>query len=324
MGNLIFGTTTIQGRTFDDVKIQKSKAGVPRPIVFGTARPIVGNIIATTEPRIETTTEEQGGKGGPSVEVENEEIFRTYAIRICEGPVTAVRRVWRNNELVWVNDPEEYAELTYGSLGSAAVQVVVDTLQGNKAEGFGAKVEFFLGGYDQMPSAVMESAFGIDQVHAYRGTCYMVVDDDNLTATGGAIPQYAFEVERCEGFALTSRPYPVESRDNMGSSFKFVSSPPVAIYNESMQSDFHNIDGILEDVFVTYDEYDPERINSSFSMLSGDLDSIFISYEGYDPESLDSDFYSIGGELVSSLITYDGYDTESIDSVLVDIAGSLT
>ncbi|WKT59099.1 LamG domain-containing protein [Microbulbifer thermotolerans] len=198
MGNLIFGTTTVQGRTFDDIKIQTSKAGVPRPIVFGRARPIVGNIIATTSPRIVAVREEQdGGKGGPSVEVENEEVYRTYAIRICEGPVTGIRRVWRNNELVYDRDSTDPTQL-----------------ENNAA--FLEKADFFLGGYDQMPSAVMQSAFGMDNVHAYRGTCYMVVDDENLTATGGAIPQYAFEVERSEGFVLTSKPYPLENIESLG------------------------------------------------------------------------------------------------------------
>ena len=190
----IFGTTTVQGRTFDDIKIQTSKAGVSRPIVFGTARLIVGNIIATTSPRIVKTKEEQDGKGGPSVEVENEEVFRTYAIRICEGPVTGITRVWRNNELVYERDSTNNTQI-----------------ENNNA--FLQKAEFFLGGYDQMPSAVMQAAFGMSNVHAYRGTCYMVVDDENLTATGGAIPQYAFEVERCEGTALTSWPYHIQSSD---------------------------------------------------------------------------------------------------------------
>lgn len=192
MGSLIFGSQIIQGRKFDDLKLQKSKAGVPRPIIFGKARPVVGNIIASSSPRIVVKREkQQGGKGGPDVKVENEEIYRTYAIRICEGPVTGISRVWRNGEIVYDRDSDANAQIE------------------NNA-GFLSNAEFFLGGFDQMPSTVMQIAFGIENVHAYRGTCYMVVDDENLTAEGGAVPQYSFEVERCEGFVLTSRPYAVE------------------------------------------------------------------------------------------------------------------
>lgn len=305
MGNLIFGTTTIQGRTFDDIKIQTSKAGVPRPIIFGTARPVVGNIIATTAPRIEKTKEEQGGKGGPSVEVENEEIFRTYAIRICEGPVTGISRVWRNNELVYERDSEDSTQI-----------------ENNTA--FLEKVEFFLGSYTQMPSAVMQSAFGMSNVHAYRGTCYMVVDDENLTATGGAIPQYAFEVERCEGFALTSRPYSIETRDSILAEFSTIDAPPAILEVDSMGSEFLSISGNLNVVFVSYGNYAPEAVASQFANVSGDLITPLVSYNNYDPEAVYASFESIAGDLNVALIVYSEYDPEEIYSEFLSITGDLT
>lgn len=211
MGSLIFGTTRVEGRNFDNIKVQTSKAGVPRPIIYGRARPVVGNIIAAMEPRIEIKREKQsGGKGGPSVVVENEEIYRTYAIRICEGPVSGITRVWRNNELVYDRDAVAAKSIKSNEFKEATLKVI----RGNNDQ-FIHRASFFLGGFDQMPSAVMQAAFGTNNVHAYRGTCYMVVDDENLTENGGAVPQYSFEVERCEGFALTSRPYAVEVVDSL-------------------------------------------------------------------------------------------------------------
>lgn len=328
MGNLIFGTTTIQGRTFDDIKIQTSKAGVPRPIVFGTARPIVGNIIATTAPRIEKVKEDQSGKGGPSVEVENEEVFRTYAIRICEGPVTAVRRVWRNNELVWVSDPEEYAELTYGgSLDEAAIQIIVDTIQGN-GEAFGAKSEFFLGGYDQMPSAVMQSAFGMENVHGYRGTCYMVVDDDNLTATGGAIPQYAFEVERCEGFVLSSTPYALEMSDGLSSTIGSIEGRKIPDISyggspEGLISGISEITGNLSDLLLLYDNYTPEALSSGVTQVEGELNSLLVDYDNYNPEGLESSITDVQGSINQILIAYENYPEEGLISSITLVEGDL-
>lgn len=197
MGNLIFGTTTIQGRRFDNIKVQTSKAGVPRPIIFGRVLPVVGNIIATTAPKIVKKKDKQkGGKGGPSTVVENEEVYRTYAIRICEGPITGISRVWRNNELVYHRDSRNRTQI-----------------ENNWA--FLRIADFFLGGWGQRPSSVMQAAFGVHNVHAYRGTCYLVIDNENLTSTGGAIPQYAFEVERAEGFVLTSKPYAIEVADGV-------------------------------------------------------------------------------------------------------------
>lgn len=180
MGQLILGgTATVQGQKFDKLDIQTSKEGVPRPIIFGTVRPVVGNIIASQHPpRIVEVREKSGGKGGGGVETVSEEIYRTYAIRICEGPVTGITRVWRNNELIYDRDSVDEAQI-----------------ENNGA--FLEIAEFFLGDWDQQPSSVLQGIFGVDEVPPYRGTCYMVVDDENLTSSSGAIPQYRFEVERC-------------------------------------------------------------------------------------------------------------------------------
>ena len=206
MGQLIFGkTAVVEGQRFNQLKVQTSKEGVPRPIIFGTVRPVVGNVIAAAEPRIVEVRQKSGGKGGGGVETESDEVYRTYAIRICEGPVTAVTKVWRNNVLVF--DKKIYDE------GQDAQGEYPENLKAifENSQAFHNIVEFFLGDYDQQPSAVLQGAFGVDEVPPYRGTCYMVVDDENLTSNNGAIPQYRFEVERCVGTFLTSKPYPVYS-----------------------------------------------------------------------------------------------------------------
>lgn len=179
MGQLIFGKRVeVQGRNFNDLKVQASKEGVSRPIIFGRARPVIGNVIAAAKPRIVEVRTRQGGKGGSGQTAVSEEVYRTYAIRISEGPVTGVPRVWRNGEIVYDRDSTDSNQL-----------------ENNAA--FLEVAEFFLGEFDQQPSAVLQGAFGVNNVPAYRGTCYMVVDDENLTQNGGALPQYQFEVERC-------------------------------------------------------------------------------------------------------------------------------
>lgn len=175
---------------------QTAKEGEPRPIVWGRVRPIAGNIMHSSKPRIirrEVKGQSSGGKGGKKKAPKQyeERVFRTYAIRICEGPITAIFRVWRNNKLV------------YDARGNA---------WGTKNNGvFLRRARFYLGAWDQMPDATLESIWGAGEVPAYRGTCYMVVPDEDLTDLGGSIPQYIFEVERAEGTYLTSLPYKVES-----------------------------------------------------------------------------------------------------------------
>lgn len=164
---------TIKGPSIGDIAQQTSQAGVPRPIVFGRSQPIAGNVIASGEPVIVKSKE--SGKGGP--EVETESVFRTYAIRICEGPVDGVLRVWRNNTLVY--DARENSDLDAESNAK-----------------FLERARFFLGGYDQMPSPDLEAIFGVGTTPAHRGTCYMVMANEDLTDLRGAIPQWQFQVAR--------------------------------------------------------------------------------------------------------------------------------
>ncbi|WP_445360374.1 hypothetical protein ACJJIL_17665 [Microbulbifer sp. EKSA005] len=306
MGNLIFGTTTIEGRTFDDIKVQTSKAGVPRPIIFGKVLPVIGNIIATTAPKIVKKKEKQkSGKGGGSTEVVNEEVYRTYAIRICEGPITGISRVWRNNELVYDRDS-------------------IDSTQATNNLAFLRIAEFFLGDWDQMPSAVMQAAFGVSEVHAYRGTCYMVIDNENLTSTGGAIPQFAFEVERAEGVALTSKPYALEFADALKADFVEARGAPEALARDSVSAGFAGVSGELRSIKASYENWSPEKLESAFVGVAGELRSLLTSYDLYSPESVSSQFVSVAGDLQKALISYDQSIPDNLSATFVGVTGDLT
>jgi hypothetical protein len=160
----------IAGPRIGDIAQQTSQEGVPRPIVFGLSQPMAGNIIATSEPDIVRST--QGGKGGPKVETES--VYRTYAVRVCEGPITRFIRIWRNNILVYdVREP-----------GMAA----------DNAK-FLETGRLFLGTYVQNSSPDLEAIFGVGTTPAHRGTAYMVQAHEDLTDFRGAIPQWIFQVE---------------------------------------------------------------------------------------------------------------------------------
>ena len=175
-----------------DIAQQTAKEGEPRQIVFGIVRPIGGNIVAVQEPpRIERRKQKSGGKGGGGGSKSTVEVpRRTYAVGICEGPVTGIRRAWRNNKLVYDARGTEWGAKNNGT--------------------FLARFQFYLGDFEQLPSPNLEAVFGVGQVPAMRGTCYMVAKDEDLQDTGGALPQWIFEVERAYGYGLTSRPYPIE------------------------------------------------------------------------------------------------------------------
>lgn len=164
---------TIKGPSIGDIAQQTSQAGVPRPIVFGRSQPIAGNVIASGEPVI--VKRKEGGKGGP--EVETESVYRTYAVRVCEGPVDGFLRIWRNNVLVY--DAREDSDLSPEENAK-----------------FLERARFFLGGYDQMPSPDLEAIFGVGTTPAHRGTCYLVMANEDLTDLRGAIPMWQFQVAR--------------------------------------------------------------------------------------------------------------------------------
>jgi hypothetical protein len=205
-----------------DLAEQTAKEGEPRPIVWGRVRPIRGNIMHVSTPRIvrqEVKGQSSGGKGGKKKQPKQyqERVFRTYAIRICEGPITAIVRVWRNNKLVYDARGNDWGEKNNGVFLKLA--------------------RFYLGGWDQMPDPTLESIWGAGDVPGYRGTCYMVVGDEDLTELGGTVPQYTFEVERAEGTYLTSKPYAVDSLDSANMA---TMDPPLLVFRASVRrSDFN-------------------------------------------------------------------------------------
>lgn len=197
--DLFFGEMKAPTQRLGDISRQTAKEGEPRQIIFGIVRPIGGNLVAVQEPpRIERRKQKSGGKGGGGGSSQTVEIpRRTYAVGICEGPVTGIRRAWRNNKLIYDGRGTEWGAKNNGT--------------------FLSRFQFYLGDWDQMPSPNLEAVFGAGNVPAMRGTCYMVAKDEDLQDTGGAVPQWIFEVERAYGYGLTSRPYPAEVNERIAS-----------------------------------------------------------------------------------------------------------
>mgnify|MGYP001809743031 CR=1 FL=1 len=163
-------TTIKQPRIGDLAEIRAGEGG-PRARVYGTFRPIGGQVVWSGAPR-EIRRRERQGKGGPKVE--SSTILRSYAIGICEGPITSVSRIWRNNELVYDVRPE--SEM----LAESAKWIEGKTI--------------LLGDWDQLPHPTIEAEAGAGNAPAMRGTALLVVTDEDLTDLRGAIPAYQFEV----------------------------------------------------------------------------------------------------------------------------------
>ena len=162
--------TTQQGPQIGEIAQQTSREGTPVPIVFGISPPIAGNIIYASEPNIVRRQQTRDG-----VRTRWEEVYRTYAIGVCEGPIDGFRRVWRNGILVYDVAPNSQLTDAENSL-------------------FLEKARFFNGEFTQAPSVDIEAI--ASPAPAHRGTAYMVIVDEELSDLRGAIPQYNFQVER--------------------------------------------------------------------------------------------------------------------------------
>lgn len=304
----------IKGPSVGDIAQQTSQEGVPRPIVFALSQPMAGNIIASSEPKIVKKRESQG-KGGPKVETES--VFRTYAIGVCEGPITRFVRCWRNGQLVYDAEAASMdVEHAFHFLGT-------DLLTPSENANFLNTARFFLGTWDQNESPDLDPIFGIGTTPSHRGTAYMVMANEDLTDLRGAIPQWQFQVERCEGFYLTSRPYPLEESERLLSD-AITASAPHPLWREAVESAAIVYAGTLGGILHIYDDYPPEAIDSDAIVTAGELREALLVYDEYPPEAIDSDAIVTGGELREALIVYDNYPPERIDSSATVLSGTLT
>jgi hypothetical protein len=161
------------GPRLGDLSVQASTYGGARPIIYGSMR-VAGNVIFCTDKRERATTEQVGGKGGPSVTSTTYTYDVDMAVALCEGPITGISKIWSDGELIYDI-----------SSTSTIESIVAGTLQA-------PEFTVYLGTESQMPDPVIEATVGAGLTPAYRGTAYVVFE--RLDCPGGRIPQLTFEV----------------------------------------------------------------------------------------------------------------------------------
>lgn len=176
-----FAIGSLVGNAVDPLKVagpklgegsgQTAAEGVYRPVVLGTA-PVGGNIIHRG-PEIIRKQRDRAGKGGGPITI-TERRYRTFAIRVAEGPIAGVLRIWMDEKLVYDTRPESV--------------IPADTLE------FSQRFRLYAGDENQLPDPALEAYLGIGNVNSYRGTAYVVFENFDLTDYGDRIPQFRFEV----------------------------------------------------------------------------------------------------------------------------------
>lgn len=156
----------VQGPRLESSRILSSIEGTPIPKVYGRNR-ISGQIIWATRFEEVSSTQTSGGKGtGNSSSVTSFSYFANFAIGLCDGPISGIRRIWADGKEL---------DLT--------------------------NIEFrvYNGDETQEPDPLIEAKQGLGNTPSYRGTAYIVFEGLPLEDYGNRIPQLNFEVIRSIG-----------------------------------------------------------------------------------------------------------------------------
>jgi hypothetical protein len=196
-GNVLFPTKLpgVQGPRIGELNVQTSTIGGPIPKVYGTYL-VAGNVIWSGGLQEIATTEEVGGKGGPSQSVTTYEYTVSIAVGLCEGPMAGVRRIWADADLIYdASTPSAWDGLTAEQI-LALIALGQDSLLYQQAANasLASILEFYPGSETQLPDPTIESYEGVGNVPAYRGLCYLVLRDFNVTKYGNRIPNIRVEV----------------------------------------------------------------------------------------------------------------------------------
>ncbi len=159
-------TQRIEGARLDSLRITSSTEGAVIPRLYGRMR-LGGNIIWATDFREETKTTTQGGGkgggGGSKVKTTEYLYYASFAVALCEGPITGIGRIWADGK------PMDMTGVTW---------------------------RWYPGDEAQAADPFIAAKTGAANTPAYRGTAYVVFEELALSGYGNRLPQLSFEVFR--------------------------------------------------------------------------------------------------------------------------------
>jgi hypothetical protein len=169
-GSFLFPTQlpTLQGPRLADITSTQASVGAPIPVVWGRA-PVPGNIIYQSDVREVVTSDDVGGKGGPSQTVESVTYYQDFAIGLCARPPTrssaikGIRRIQANGKWIYDTRPQLSGESADAYAQRVAANAILDEI-----------MTVYLGTDDQLPDPTMEANLGVGNVAAYLDRAYVM------------------------------------------------------------------------------------------------------------------------------------------------------
>ena len=157
--SIISNWTSVEGTPLDSARIPGAQEGTAVSRVYGTAR--VGGTLIWATRFVEEVTEERSGSKATGPRVETFSYYANFAVGICQGPISGIRRIWADGQ-----------ELTQ----------------------MGLEIRIHNGTETQEPDPLIGAKQGHENTPAYRGLAYAVFDRLPLDVFGNRIPVLQFEV----------------------------------------------------------------------------------------------------------------------------------
>lgn len=305
----LFGSVTVKGNRLTDMVGQTSAVGRPIPFGYGYCKIDEPNVIWTAGIPKEHVKKKKQGKGG--VKTEEYSYTLSYAIAFMAGPVYGFLTIIRGGKVVYTTDP------------NATVADKAFALKWRQ------KARFYYGTRTQMPDSTIESYVGAGRVSAFRDLCYIVVVDDDVTAEGGAVPQYeAVIIATPPDVYLTSKPYPNDMAPEAVQTAMIMGVGelrPIVIEQSFAEGFEQSMDlgaGEFKTPIIPY-YIPPELVDTNLDLGAGRLFNPLITYN-IPPESLNCGPMDLGtGWLRVALVNYERYPPESLNTSMVLGTGTL-
>jgi hypothetical protein len=279
---------------------QVSTYGKFIPIPYGRTR-LAGNIIWSNGIREVKSTESVGGKGGGGQTVTTYTYYCTWALALCEGKVRDIHKIWFDFDLIY--DAETGA---------------------TRIPDFQNKVTFYYGDEDQEADPIMQAANGQANTPPYKGICYLVFDDIDLTDFGNRLPNITVELSRFPDVGITSEIYPIEMDE---SAYQSAASYISGLFRETPKTteavDIASIitTGQLRQPLVTYSML-PEAVDVSSTMTTGLIRTLLLT-NTMAAEAVDIASTMTTGQIRTLLITTEMLP-EAVNVASTIIGGSLS
>jgi hypothetical protein len=180
----------------NDATQQLSSYGAPIPEIEGAVA-VMGNIFWLEGNKLKevATTTSQGGKGmgAPSAEHTSYKYFATFALGLCVGEVSDIGRIWFSGKLFY-------------DATSTDEDTIIESRDRKKY------FTFYTGSETQLPDDRMEADLGVANCPAFRGLCYVVFYDIDMSDYGNMLPGLQIKVELIK---KTTGNYPFTVKNNI-------------------------------------------------------------------------------------------------------------